>query len=125
MSAFVFLLLACGKETETSLNLLLKLPATLSRTSGRYESFLKTVEFMKVSVSREGQTKEYRFPPQQWEKLQISDLPNPESKEKLEITIEVWDRKADGFRRTFPILKGQGSTKDQELRIVLTPQINL
>lgn len=123
--AILVLLSACGKEEGYSLNLILKLPATLSKTSGRYEHFLKKVEYMNIKATREGESREYRFPPSQWETLQISDLPKPGSQEKLEIVVEIWDRKEDGFRRTFPILKGQGSTKDQDLKVTLTAQANI
>ena len=126
----VFLLVACGKDTGVStqqfISLILQFPASIAKSSGRFESFLKRVEYMEVEVRNGGVVKTYRFPPAKWETLELSDVRIPQkSGEKLEIEIKVWDRREDGFRRTYPVLVGKKSFSFDEFKGDRCPNLRL
>ena len=112
---FLFLvpfILRCGADptvVQQNIALKLKLPAALSKSSGKYLAFLKRVEFLEVvAVTEGGETYEGAFPPFKWEALFIPPFPFPKTKsDKLKIKIKVWDKELDGYRRKKPVLSGE------------------
>jgi hypothetical protein len=95
----------CGKEGAGLLELRIQFPDSLKKGGARYQRFLSQAEFMEIRIKSSGKDYENRFPPMQWESIQ---LPLVEADGKgVDVVVRIWDRTKDGKQRNYPVLEGK------------------
>lgn len=106
---WALLVAGCGGEGESPWLLHLKLPSSLSSSHARYQVFLSRMRYAELQFqTKGGGTTSLNLPPGQWETPLPPELGFPgDEKAVLHINVTVWDKKRDGFPRTYPALTGR------------------
>ncbi len=128
----LLLLVACGTMNEAhDLQLQLRVPLSLKRSSLRYQRFLDRVTSLEVEMEtvKKGRVSRHNihFPVSRWEALFVPLAP---SQEVHEITVRVWDRDREGRPRSQPALVAQKrltqkERKERSVELILRPQVSL
>lgn len=118
----------CGPEAADaqanspypSFELVVQLPAILTRSGVRYENFKHRVAFLEMTVrTKAGYHAVQKVLPADWSSVAIGALSFPKAldrgKDRLELKVRVWDRVTKGGLRSYPVAVGSLVVQEDEV----------
>ena len=96
-----------------------RLPTDLTSKLQRYDRFLSRVDYLLIQLkSTEGYEAEFTYPPEKWDKIALPAMDFPLSEtDRLEVKVQVWDRKRGGEPRMYPALRGKKKIAASEMSL--------